>query len=88
MEKKLAIMNCNCIFMNLCMQDNYRHIVFEVGKYQAQIRVFAGYHAPILQKIKKAVLAGCLAGVGVEIQHYAEKEDSEAYSVLEISWAY
>lgn len=88
MEKKLAIMNCNSIFMNLSIQDYFEHIICEVGKHQAQIKIFADYHSPILQNIRKAVLPGCMGGVCMEIRHFAENEDSEAFSVLKISWGY
>lgn len=88
MEKILAIMNCNCIFMNLSIQDDITHITCYVGETYAKIDIYEEFHSPKLQKIKKSVLPGCMDGTSFEFRHFEKDDVTESFSVLEIEWRF
>lgn len=88
MEKKLSIMNCNSIFMNLCIQDDIDHITCQVSNTHAIIDIYEEYHSPKLQNIKKAVMPGCMDGTAFEFKHFEKEDEAESFSVLEIEWIF
>lgn len=88
MNKNLAIWNFNSIFMNICMQKDYNHITCSVDNHHAEIDIYDGFHSPRLQNLKKEIMAGCTDGTSFEFRHFEKDEESESFSVLEITWEF
>lgn len=88
MERNFSISNALSVYNVLCMSNEYDHVNMTVGESFASISIFAEYHAPKLQNIKKLLRPACTWNCSFEFKHFEKDECSDCFSILRLTWEF
>lgn len=88
MKNLYQLGNALSVYGVLCMQPEIDHVTMYTTNDRAEINIYADFHAPLLQNLKKELLRAVIDNCTFEMKHFEGTDDREAFSVLNLTWVF